>query len=327
MSKLFPIESDYTRVNMGGKNVPQWIVIHFVGASGQAKANANYFRNTYRASSAHYFVDPNRIIQVVPDNRQAWHIGDGALSGRGQYNGYHRYGATNANSIGIEMCQDTSRGRNAWEWPIHEKTYEQTLLLTKHLQKKYNIPNERVIRHFDASGKSCPGNWMANDWDKWKQFKADLAKTSDTGKAGLASQTFPISKSKGSQGSMYTIKVGDTLSKIAKAHGVTVNDLVKWNKIENPNLIFPETKLIVKQPQKVADKPKSGAFKFNTTVNVRNQASAHGPVHAKYYRGEVVNYDNIIENDGMLWLQYKSWTGSTQYVSAGAKTDPYGQFL
>lgn len=326
MATLYPIEKDYTSVNMGGKNTPQWIVIHFVGAAGQARANANYFRHTYRGASAHYFVDPNRIIQVVPDNRQGWHVGDGASSGRGQYNGYHRYGATNANSIGIEMCQDTSRGRNAWEWPIHEKTYEQTLLLTKYLQKKYNIPNERVIRHFDASGKACPGVWMANDWAKWKQFKADLSKEEVKTSAGKAEAT-KVSKEKVSQSNLYTIKVGDTLSKIAKVHEVTVADLVKWNDIKDPDLILPESKIIVRKIEEKSGVKRQGQFRFNTTVNVRNQAGAHGPVPAQYYRGEVVSYSDVIEKDNMLWLQYKSWTGSTQYVSAGTKAEPYGTFL
>ncbi|WP_419972530.1 hypothetical protein [Aerococcus viridans] len=25
------------------------------------------------------------------------------------------------------------------------------------------------------SGKLCPGNWQWNDWQKWKNFKAELA--------------------------------------------------------------------------------------------------------------------------------------------------------
>jgi LysM repeat protein len=35
----------------------------------------------------------------------------------------------------------------------------------------------------------------------------------------------------------YTVKSGDTLSKIAKQFGVTVDALVKANNIANPNLI------------------------------------------------------------------------------------------
>ncbi len=37
---------------------------------------------------------------------------------------------------------------------------------------------------------------------------------------------------------IYTVKKGDTLSKIAKQYNTTVNKLVKDNKIKNPNLIY-----------------------------------------------------------------------------------------
>lgn len=37
----------------------------------------------------------------------------------------------------------------------------------------------------------------------------------------------------------YQVKLGDNLTKIAKEYQVTVNDLLKWNSIINPNLIFP----------------------------------------------------------------------------------------
>ena len=35
----------------------------------------------------------------------------------------------------------------------------------------------------------------------------------------------------------YTVVKGDTLTKIAHRYGVTVKDLVAWNRIANPNLI------------------------------------------------------------------------------------------
>ena len=44
----------------------------------------------------------------------------------------------------------------------------------------------------------------------------------------------------------YIVKSGDTLSKIAKKYGTTVNQLVAWNNIKNPNLIYPNQKLRVK---------------------------------------------------------------------------------
>lgn len=44
----------------------------------------------------------------------------------------------------------------------------------------------------------------------------------------------------------YVVKSGDNLSKIAKKYGTTVNQLVKWNNIKNPNLIYVGQKLRVK---------------------------------------------------------------------------------
>lgn len=338
--KLYSIKQDLTTVNRGAKgaNHPQWIVIHFVGASGQAKDNANYFRHVYREASAHYFVDPHQIIQVVEDDTPAWHIGDGYRSGRGQYNGYHRYGATNNNSIGIEGCQDVTTGENVWHWQFHPKTYQQMLLLTKYLQEKYNIPDSRVIRHFDASGKMCPGNWQWNNWARWYQFKKDLANLKKDIQIGSSLSHTKSDDGKQKLSHTYMVQVGDTLGKIARKYKVTVADLVKWNQIKDKNLIFPETKLFVQAPEKARDSaktirqngckvPSKGSFKFNTVVNVRNQAGAYGSVRAQYHPGEVVHYDFVVQSGGFIWLKYQSYEGHTRYVAAGTPTVAYGQFI
>lgn len=263
----YAIQKDLTLINKGtkGLNHPQWIIEHFVGAAGQAWGNANYFKSVYRGASAHYFVDPNNIVQVVEDDTPAWHIGDGYRTGKGAYNGYHGYGATNNNSIGIEMCQDTSTGKDVWHWEFDLRTVEKAKWLTKQLQKKYNIPDERVIRHYDASGKLCPGNWQWNDWQKWKQFKAELAgykvtqqATNKTQNDGHISVTTK----------MHNVQPGETLSTIAKKYDMTIDNLVKWNKLEDPNLIFPESKLYVANP---------------TTITSTGQ-TLHLPASAKTWR-------------------------------------------
>lgn len=43
----------------------------------------------------------------------------------------------------------------------------------------------------------------------------------------------------------YTVQKGDNLTKIANRYGTTVDQLVKWNNISNPNLIYPGQKLRV----------------------------------------------------------------------------------
>jgi putative chitinase len=55
----------------------------------------------------------------------------------------------------------------------------------------------------------------------------------------------PRATSKGSGGSSYTVKSGDTLSGIAGRHGTTVGALQKANNISNPNLIRVGQKLTI----------------------------------------------------------------------------------
>lgn len=45
---------------------------------------------------------------------------------------------------------------------------------------------------------------------------------------------------------VYTVKAGDNLSKIAQMYGVTVEELAKWNNIDNINLIYPGQTLSIK---------------------------------------------------------------------------------
>lgn len=50
-------------------------------------------------------------------------------------------------------------------------------------------------------------------------------------------------ETRGTGSIVYTVKKGDTLSGIAYTYGVTVNQIVSLNNIQNPNLIYPGQKL------------------------------------------------------------------------------------
>lgn len=53
----------------------------------------------------------------------------------------------------------------------------------------------------------------------------------------------PGSESNSTSKTYYTVRRGDTLSKIALSYGITVNQIVEWNNIQNPNLIYPGERL------------------------------------------------------------------------------------
>ena len=59
-----------------------------------------------------------------------------------------------------------------------------------------------------------------------------------------------------SGGNYYTVVKGDNLTKIAQRYGTTVANLVAWNGIKNPNLIYPGQRLLVKGGSAPAPAPK-----------------------------------------------------------------------
>ena len=73
---MLAIQRKISLVNYSKGNNPKYIVLHDVGALGQAWANANYFYSVFRGASAGYFVDDANIVQVIEDFNVGWHVGD-----------------------------------------------------------------------------------------------------------------------------------------------------------------------------------------------------------------------------------------------------------
>ena len=142
------------------KQNPIYIVIHDTGNTGKgANANAhfNYFNGGNRNASADFFVDDTQVLQVNDYTKYyTWHCGDGK----------GKYGITNSNSIGIEICINSDGNYNI--------AFQNAVELTKHLMKELNIPVERVVRHYDASRKNCPASMSVNNWELWSKFKEAL---------------------------------------------------------------------------------------------------------------------------------------------------------
>ena len=145
----------------------KYIVIHYVGATGGAEANCKYYASGYIGASAHYFVGhEGEVWQSVEDKDIAWHCGASRYK--------HPY-CRNDNSIGIEMCCRKNLSNNTWYF--EEETVKSTIELVKMLMKKYNIPIDNVIRHYDVTGKTCPEPYV-RDAAAWQTFKAHLGNIS-----------------------------------------------------------------------------------------------------------------------------------------------------
>lgn len=162
INKLIAHNSNFSKNR--AKNI-EFIVIHYTGNNGDtAKSNCNYFKNANKNASAHYFIDENEIWQSVEDKDIAWHCGT-----KGTY--YHKY-CRNENSIGIELCSLKDSKGNFY---FSKKTIQNTIFLVKSLIKKYNIPIQNILRHYDITHKICPAPFV-NNKVAWDNFKNKLNK-------------------------------------------------------------------------------------------------------------------------------------------------------
>ena len=185
--------TSYSKTNAAANRPLQYIVIHYTAGStsrsGAAVNTADFWATGPYEGSADFVVDDELIVQYNPDlkNRLCWHCGDGKnyYSKGGSFYGK----CSNYNSIGIEICSTNLNyspddPANSPKWSFTSAAVDRAVELTKYLMQTYGIDADHVIRHYDVSGKLCPGiigwNEDSKDVSKWEAFKARLSGTSST---------------------------------------------------------------------------------------------------------------------------------------------------
>lgn len=143
-----------------GRSAPvRYIVVHYTANKGDtAKNNADYFARTITKTSAHYFVDEKEVWQSVREKDTAYHCGADT---------YKHPFCRNRNSIGVEMCLLDKSGN------IRPGTIDTALSVVRQLMAAYDIPIDRVLRHYDVTGKNCPRPMVENP-QLWEDFKKEL---------------------------------------------------------------------------------------------------------------------------------------------------------
>lgn len=154
-----------------------YIVVHYVGALGDAKANTDYYKSVDVGASADFWVGHKGDIWQGNDyyNYYSWHCGGGYQSSWTQNGGGSFFGlCKNSNSIGIEMCvkKVSTKTMNATDtdWYFEDATVEATAELVAHLMKELDIGIDHVITHYLVNRKICPNPFVIDN-QKWINFK------------------------------------------------------------------------------------------------------------------------------------------------------------
>lgn len=180
------------------KLIVKGITVHNTANDASAKNEVKYMITNNSEISFHYAVDDLEIVQGIPEDRNTWSCGDGR-------------GFGNMNTINIEICYSKSGGDRFLNAEKRAAKFIAELL------NKYKLPISRVGTHRDRSGKYCPHRTLDMGWDRFlKLIKSHITDLNEI---------------------IYIVKAGDTLSHIAQNYKTSVSAIVKYNNIENPNLI------------------------------------------------------------------------------------------
>lgn len=133
---------------------PTRIVVHNTANDASAVNEISYMRSNSLKVSFHYAVDDKEIVQGIPENRNAWHAGDG--NGKG-----------NREGIGIEICYSKSGGDRFIKAEQNAAWFISTLL------KKYGWGIDKVTKHQDYMNKYCPHRTLDMGWQRFLNIIKD----------------------------------------------------------------------------------------------------------------------------------------------------------
>lgn len=136
-----------------GNETPTLVVLHYTGMQSLESALGR-LREPSAKVSCHYLVARSGdVIQLVNEERRAWHAGIAKWGGRR---------AVNARSIGIELDHPGHGGKALY--PEAQSAALESLL--REVMDRWEIPAKGIVGHSDVAPtrKRDPGEWL--DWQR-----------------------------------------------------------------------------------------------------------------------------------------------------------------
>lgn len=259
---------DYTRISPN-KNSPRnhkidTITIHCVVGQCTVETLGNIFAPTSRQASSNYGVGTDgKIGMYVEEKDRSWCSSNAANDNR---------------AVTIEVASDTKH-----PYAVNDRAFAALLDLVTDICKRNGIKKlvwstkkaDRVNHkngcnmtvHRDYANKSCPGDYLYN---RHGEIAAEVNR-----RLGVA-DTAPVAGA--AQGvTVYAVKKGDTLSRIAAKYGTTYQAIAAYNGIKNPNAIR------VGQKIKIPASTAPAALKKGDRVKVLNAVTYDGKPFRTYY--------------------------------------------
>lgn len=146
--KNFVDEAKYS-IKCPYEMTPEFIVVHNTANDASARNEISYMRRNGNTVSFHYAIDDKEIVQGIPENRNAFHAGDGGE------------GDGNRKGIAIEICFSKSGGTRFIE------AEKRTAKFIAERLKVYGWGIDRVKKHQDFSGKYCPHRTLDMGWSRF----------------------------------------------------------------------------------------------------------------------------------------------------------------
>lgn len=134
---------------------PEFYVVHNTANDASARNEIAYMRRNDSNTSFHYAIDHKEIVQGIPEDRNAFHAGDGGN------------GDGNRKGISIEICYSKTGGSRFIK--AEKKTAE--FIAQGLIKRGWGI--ERVRKHQDFSGKYCPHRTLDMGWCRFLDMIAE----------------------------------------------------------------------------------------------------------------------------------------------------------
>ncbi len=173
MRKLLELSPNFSKKTRKSSSI-KFIIIHYTGMQSEI-ASIQRLKNKKAKVSCHYLINrKGKIIQMVPENKTAWHAG---------ISRWKTYRNLNINSIGIELV---NKGHRFGYEKFNDLQINKLVALCKNIRKKYNIKKNNILGHSDIAplrkidpGEKFPwkklSEYNLGSW--YKNFRNDLKQT------------------------------------------------------------------------------------------------------------------------------------------------------